>query len=241
MLRSSIPYVASVTNPLPALGGTNAEDIEHAKWRGPRTLRASDRAVTAEDFELHACAASQEVGRANCLIVRDASTPNTPTGRVRLQLVPALGASTGPIPEEQLYVSPRVQRLVTEYLDDRRLLTCELAIERPVYIPVAVSARIRVRARADRTRVGDQALEALYRYIHPTTGGPEGNGWPFERPLFVAEVYSLIQGIAGVDAVEDAVFYQVDMRSGERGRPLNRITPGSDGLLCSAEHRIQFV
>jgi hypothetical protein len=144
------------------------------------------------------------------------------------------------VSEDLLYVSPRVQRTVTEYLDDRRLLTCELAIERPVYIHVAVVARLRVHARANRNRVADEGLAALYRYIHPTTGGPDGSGWPFERPLFVAEVYSLLQGIEGVDTVEDAVLYQVDPRTGERGRPLSRITPGTEGLLCSAEHRIHF-
>lgn len=239
VLQSSIPYVASVTNPRPATGGTDSEDIEHAKWRGPRVLRASERAVTAEDFETLACAASTEIGRANCLVVRDGGG-NTPPGRVRLQLVPAMAASSGPVPEEQLYASPRVQQVVREYLDDRRLLACELAIERPVYIHVAVLARVRARTTANRARVAEQGLEALYRYIHPLTGGPDGNGWPFERPLFVAEVYSLLQGIEGVDTVEDAALYQIDVQSGDRGRPLTRITPGSDGLLCSAEHRVQF-
>jgi hypothetical protein len=239
VMRSSIPYIASVTNPRSAVGGTDSEDIEHAKWRGPRLLRTSQRAVTAEDFEQLACAATPEVGRANCLVVRDAASASTPSGRVRLQLVPALNSGPFPVPEDQLYVSPRVHQIVKEFLDERRLLACELSIERPVYIQVAVNARLRARARANRARVTELALEALYRYIHPTTGGPDGTGWPFERPLFVAEVYSLLQGIDGVDTVEDAALYQVS-QSGDRGRPLNRITPGSDGILCSAEHRVQF-
>ena len=159
---------------------------------------------------------------------------------MRLQLVPALNSGASPVPEDQLYVSPRVHQIVKDFLDERRLLACELSIERPVYIHVAVAARLRAHARANRTRVTELALEALYRYIHPTTGGPDGTGWPFERPLFVAEVYSLLQGIDGVDTVEDAALYQVSAPSGDRGRPLNRITPGSDGILCSAEHRVQF-
>jgi predicted phage baseplate assembly protein len=240
VMRSSIPYIASVTNPLSAVGGTDPEDIEHAKWRGPRLLRTSQRAVTAEDFEQLACAATPEVGRANCLVVRDAASATTPAGRVRLQLVPALNSGASVVPEEQLYVSPRVHQIVQDFLDERRLLASELSIERPVYVHVAVTARLRARARANRARVSELALEALYRYIHPTTGGPDGTGWPFERPLFVAEVYSLLQGIDGVDTVEDAALYQVAGQSGDRGRPLNRITPGSDGILCSAEHRVQF-
>ena len=240
VLRSPIPYISSVTNPDPAWGGTNSETIEHAKWRGPRALRTSDRAVTAEDFETLSVAASPAVGRANCLIVRDANNPNIQPGQVRVQLVPALAPSVGPVPEDELFVLPQVEDAVRDFLDERRLLTSELSIERPVYVQVAVVSRVRVLARANRTRVAQAALEVLYHYIHPTTGGPDGTGWPFERPLYATEVYALLQAVDGIDSVEDVVLYQVDIRTGERGRPLNRITPGSDGLLCSGVHGLQF-
>jgi predicted phage baseplate assembly protein len=197
--------------------------------------------VTAEDFEVLACAASPAVARANCLAVRDGADSSTPPGRVRVQLVPAITAGVGPVPEPQLFVSTQVERVVKQYLDDRRLICCELAVERPIYIHVSVVARLHIRPEFNATRVADEALEGLYRYVHPTTGGPDGHGWPFERPLFVSEVYSLLQRIPGVDMVEHAGLYQVDPRTGDRGDELSRVTPGSDGLLCSHEHRISLV
>src|SRR4029453_4846232 len=51
VLKSSLPYVASVTNRLPAGGGADVESLEHAKLRAGARLRTRDRAVTAADYE----------------------------------------------------------------------------------------------------------------------------------------------------------------------------------------------
>ena len=67
VLKSTIPYVDRVSNRQRAQGGRDAESLEHAKLRAPRTLRTRDRAVTAEDFEVLALEASGGVARARCL------------------------------------------------------------------------------------------------------------------------------------------------------------------------------
>lgn len=67
VLRTSIPFVASVTNLRPATSGVDAETVENVRVRGPLSLRTGDRAVTAEDFERLAHEASPAVGRARCL------------------------------------------------------------------------------------------------------------------------------------------------------------------------------
>ena len=41
VLRTSIPFVATVTNLAPAKGGVDAESLENAKIRGPLSLRAA--------------------------------------------------------------------------------------------------------------------------------------------------------------------------------------------------------
>ena len=40
VLKTGIPYVARVTNPQPAVGGADPEDVEHAKLRAPRCYGA---------------------------------------------------------------------------------------------------------------------------------------------------------------------------------------------------------
>ena len=59
-------------------------------------------------------------------------------------------------------------------------------VEPPVYRGVTVVARSSGRGRAS-TRPGSRRRRslALYEYFHPITGGPDGTGWPFGRPVNV--------------------------------------------------------
>jgi len=50
-LQSSVPFVDSVTNLRPAIGGQDQETVDHAKLRAPESIRSRSRAVTGEDFE----------------------------------------------------------------------------------------------------------------------------------------------------------------------------------------------
>jgi len=242
VLESSIPYVATVINPAPAVGGTEPEDIEHAKWRVPQLLKARERAVTPDDFELLAREASPGIARARCLAARDTSTAGADTaapGSVRLQLVPALPSPDGPLVPDQLQVPPRVRLDVQTYLDDRRLLTSELVLDTPTYTWVSVLVRVRPKPRANRARVIKQATDSIYRFIHPTFGGPDLVGWPFGRELFAGEIYSLVQAIDGVDFVEDVTLQQVDIATLNFGDAQVRLTPEGNGLFCSHEHRVR--
>jgi hypothetical protein len=50
-LESSVPFVDSVTNLRPAIGGQDEETVDAAKLRAPETIRTRSRAVTSGDFE----------------------------------------------------------------------------------------------------------------------------------------------------------------------------------------------
>ena len=158
---------------------------------------------------------------------------------MRLQLVPAMPSGDGPLAPERTEVTPRIRDEVQAYLDDRRLLGSELVLENAAYTWVSAIARVRPKPRANRARLTARAAEAIYRYIHPTTGGPDYLGWPFGRELFTGEIYSILQAIDGVDFVEEVVVHQVDPTTRQLGPPLTRIAPLNNGLLCSYEHRVR--
>jgi predicted phage baseplate assembly protein len=239
VMKSSLPFIESVINYGGALGGTDSEDVEHARWRSPQVLRSRDRAVTAEDFEHLARAASPAVGRARCLVLADPRGMGHGPGVVHVLLVPALMLPDGPLQPEQLELPPRVRREVAAYLDERRLLTTELVLEAPRYTWVGVEARVRARSGADRARVERQCADALYEYLHPAVGGPDRTGWPFGRELFAGELYSQLQQVSGVDVVEQVVLHTVDPVSGQKGGPQTEILLEPDGLLCSWNHEIR--
>lgn len=236
---SSIPYIRSVTNFKPAVGGVDAETLERAQLRAPQLVRARTRAVTAEDFEYLALEASSFVARAKCLTAgTTVDGQDVPAGVVRLLLVPKVGDVDRPIPKDQLDVPKRIRDEVQAYLDERRLLGTRLEIGAPDYRAASVEARVKIKPTADQDTVLAEARRRLYRYINPVQGGPDGNGWPFGRSLSLAEIYGVIQGTPDINYVEDIKLFAIDPKTGERQPAGNRMAIPVDSLICSQEHKI---
>ncbi|UCC63668.1 MAG: baseplate J/gp47 family protein, partial [Anaerolineae bacterium] len=66
-LKTTVPYVDSVTHLEAAHGGAEQESLAEVKEREPRALRHRDRAVTAQDIEDLAHEASPDVARARAI------------------------------------------------------------------------------------------------------------------------------------------------------------------------------
>lgn len=236
VLKSSIPYVARVTNREPAAGGLDQESLQAAKQRAPQALRTRSRAVTAEDFEYLAREASQSVARARC-IQPGGNGDGPPPGMVEVLIVPAL-AYGGEVTPQTLQPAPELIEEVQRYLDERRLLTTNLVVDSPAYVGVAVEATVVIHPNASSERVQDQIAERLSRYVDPLVGGPEAEGWPFGRDLYLSEVFTIMQSVSGVDFVEDATLYQIDLRTTEARPAGQKIGLAQDALLFSYTHRI---
>jgi hypothetical protein len=114
-LSRALAYIDSVTNPLPATGGSDRESVEEAKTRAPFTIKSRDRAVTAEDFEMLALRASTALARAKCVPDR------TNRGHVTLVVVPKGETRKAEDLGRRLVPSNEVLRYVKRYLDDRKL------------------------------------------------------------------------------------------------------------------------
>jgi hypothetical protein len=85
----------------------------------------------------------------------------------------------------------------------------------------------------------EEALTALYSYFNPLTGGPEGQGWPFGRPVHSGEVFAVLQQVAGVDLVEDVRLFAADPVTGQRSEPTARIALGPHALVFSYGHQLR--
>jgi predicted phage baseplate assembly protein len=234
-LKSSIPFVAAVTNAAPAIGGEDAESLDMAMIRGPQLLRSRNRAVTTDDFEYLALQATPEVARARAV---PPTAEDVAAGRntVRLLLVPASARTDAPIPPQELRLDDRARSEVMAYLDERRLLTYTVQIDAPPYRYVSVEVDVRARKRANKETLQANIQKQLYRFINPVHGGPEGAGWPWERNLFPSEVTAMVQGVDGVEYVEALRFFVVDEATGTRSRVDGPITCLPNGLLASFNH-----
>jgi predicted phage baseplate assembly protein len=233
VLKSSIPYVARVDNRRAAVGGVDGEDIEAAKVRGPILLRTRDRAVTAEDFEHLAREAAPELARVHCVVAGD----GVDAGSVRVLVVPAV-ASSGEVAFEAMLPGEATLDRVARRLDESRLLGTRIVVEPPVYRGVTVVARLRAQARTDPARLQDAAMQALYAYFHPTRGGPDGQGWPFGRPVLAGEVFAVLGRLRGTEFVEEVRVFGADPVTGERGKAAERLEVEPHALVFSYQHQV---
>ena len=247
-LKSAVPYVASVVNHKQACNGADAESLDQAVLRAPQILRTRDRAVTAEDFEvLAARAGAGAIARVRCL----PPTSNTGAGIVRLVVVPqantdAITQGVGIAPE-LFALSPALQEQVLNYLDERRLLGVQVQLQEPEYVGVAVQTEVALEPAYDNPRAQQEILlnlrVALYRYLNPLIGGPEGKGWPFGRPVYTSDIVALMQQTPGVRYLGAVLLFPL-RKQGEswtrQPAPEPLIDPGPLGLVCSwADNRLR--
>jgi predicted phage baseplate assembly protein len=215
-LRGNVPpgAIKDLLTPVPGIdagktanlfapaGGTNEERLDAAQRRARLALRAHERAVTPEDFEFLARDAGN-VARARALPLAHPDFPGVKVpGTMTVMVVPDDGSSELPDPppagSPPAVPSEGLLRTVCEYLDARRLLTTEVFVVAPRYVPLAVDVQVVLRDGADPGAVKLAVERALARHFHPLLGGDDAKGWPFGGALR----YSKIVQRAFVDGVD---------------------------------------
>lgn len=241
VLKQAIPYVKSVINYHPAIGGIDAESLDEAVIRVPQILRTRESAVTPEDFENVAKTASRSVARAHCLT----DPINTTPGRVTLLIVPKTDTDTidfrkGMNPDQYFTLNYQLSAEIMEFMKDRKPLGVQVELKEPEYIGVSVRTEVIIDRNYNNPRAQEQVraqlLIALYRFLNPLTGGIEGQGWDLGRPVYPSDIVALCQKIPGVRYLGMVELF--DLRKyGEQwfreDTPQSIINPGVLGLLCS--------
>ncbi len=195
VLMQAVPYVDSVRNVYAAAGGCDLETIDEAKRRGPHSLKAKSRAVTAEDFEWLAIEASNSVARVCALPTHERE------GEITVVIVPKVAEShpdflDKPIPSTELL------RKVRNHLADRKLISTMLNVQRPTFRELSTVVEIVVLQTAGSDRVKREIERRIRWFLHPLKGGKEGKGWPFGRPVYRVDLYHVIEDVPGVDFVD---------------------------------------
>jgi predicted phage baseplate assembly protein len=240
-LKSAFPYVDSVVNYQPAINGADGESLEQAVIRAPRILRTRDRAVTAEDFEVLAQqAGAGAIARVRCL----PANATRQAGTVGLLIVPsantdgiALGEGIAP---QQFALSPALQEQVLQYLDERKLLGVQVQLQELQYVGVSVQTEVILEPAYNNPLARAEILRnlrvSLYKYLNPLTGGLEGKGWPFGRPVYTSDIIALMQQTPGVRYLGRVLLFAI-RKEGDIWRrqssPEQVIDPGAQGLICS--------
>jgi hypothetical protein len=216
-MKTSIPYVDRVTNHEAAGGGSDTEMLQAVFERGPYLLRHRNRAVTEEDFERLARAASTDIARTICF---------AEGSRLKIIIIPG-GTEDMPVP------SQRLLKKVKNSLLRGSLNTISpdiIDIREPTYMKVGVAVEVVPESIDQAAPLEKEIMERLKRFFHPLTGGYEERGWEFGRDVHISDVYALIGSIRGVDYMENLML---------NDQP-NDLSIREFETVCSGEHRIQM-
>lgn len=230
--RDPVAFISTVSNRRPAAGGVDGESVRDAAIRGPLLLRTRERAVTVEDYEHLAREAAPEVARVRCVPVDEASEG------VRVLVVPACAPTPEPVFDD-LKPSRSILGRIARHLEERRCLGARISVEPPFYQGVTVIAQIQARSRTSPEALRERAVRALFEYLDPLRGGPEGAGWPFGRPVQTGEVFAVLQRLTGVELVEDVRLFGADPTTGERGGAVQRLDLPPHALVFSYGHQVR--
>jgi hypothetical protein len=237
---TGVSYVDQVANPLPAAAGEDLEPLEAALKRGPSSVRFRGRALTAVDFEDLIRQRFRGLARVKCFPCTDAAGNPAP-GSVTVILVPEGGEARPELPiqlrdEAESYLRERAAALpVSAY---------RINVVGPVYVQCDVTAAVQPRVLPASSQLLGAVRDALAKFLHPLTGGGEGNGWEFGRVPTLADIYAEIERVEGVETARAASF---TIRAAANGQPLGSVSslagsvhfPASV-LVSSGDHDISL-
>ena len=241
-LKTAIPYIARVSNREMAWGGVDVESVESAKMRVPALLRSRERAVTEDDFEFLARQAlPAAIGRVKCLQPRPAEAGRVTPGQVFVLVIPRLPSPQSRLEPDQLKLKDEHITALTDFLNERRLLTVRLDVRPPAYYWVAVKVQLHPAPGENKSEVESQVLARLNRFLNPLTGGQEAKGWPFGRDLFLSDVYQCLQGIPNVHFIRSVEMFAAQADGKPQGDPLESLEIVSHGVVASGLHAVEFI
>jgi predicted phage baseplate assembly protein len=220
-LKASLASVAGVTNYAAGTGGADAEDRAAMAARGAATLRHQGRAVATRDLEDLALAASPEVARALAVppradpiaiaVALDADEAPAPGQRVRLTAIPEATADAAVHAGElRVVVVARGQEArpapsagllehVAAHLRARCPTGMRVTVTGPHWVEVRVTCGLVATSQSHAPGLVAAARAALDGFLHPLTGGLDGQGWPFGRIPRRSDVNRVLAAVPGVD------------------------------------------
>jgi predicted phage baseplate assembly protein len=198
-LKTTVPYIDKVMNAVDASGGVDTESTDALIARAPLEIRHRHRAVTPEDYEDLAHVASADIARALCVPNRDLvadpfdQMPEL-LGNVSVIIVPS---SNDPRPRPSVELVRRVQ----QFLSASCPATATVKVIGPLYLRVDVQVEIGLASLDAAGTAAPKVQSALAGFLHPLTGGPDGNGWAFGREPHRSDIYDVIEQVPEVDHI----------------------------------------
>jgi len=217
---SALPGGVKVSNTVATWGASQSETAADGERRISSFLKHQDRLVTVEDFrEITLRTPGVDIGRVEVLpLFRPTGTTseedNEHAGSITVMVVPQHDIEQIEPPDP----SKLFLQAVVDWLEPRRLVTTEVHVRGPIFIPIVVSLGIVTMPGQKLFVVQKNVKEAIRRYLSPLIGGPEmttsdgqkvGTGWPLLSMLRTEDLSAAASRVEGVRYVKTALLGSV--------------------------------
>ena len=221
----ALPSGIAVSNPIRSWGGADAESVADGEKQVARFLQHRERLVTAEDFATIARRAPGiDIGRLEVLpAFHPELSPNEPgdaPGVVTLLVLPKRDPAHPSAPQpDRLFLNA-----LCRHLDPRRLVTTELVLRGPIYVPIWLSIGIDIKTSHAVSEVREavkQRLLDLLAPIYPQAsssepGYPTEQGWPLRKDVLAQELLAEASRVPGVLLVNEVLLAQGNNANGPK-------------------------
>lgn len=189
--------IASVYNPMPAKGGTDAESIEEVRNYAPQAFRTQKRAVTTDDYAAVAMMHPE---------VQKAVATLRWTGSWHAMFITIDRKNNLPVDDS-------FEAELVDFINMFRLAGHDLEIEPPIFVPLDIIMTVCVHENYFRDKVKQALLETFSSGDLP--GGKRGffhpDNFTFGQPVYLSQVINTamqVPGVKGVDLSGDADKFQ---------------------------------
>jgi hypothetical protein len=188
-----------ISNPVPTWDAADAEDVAAAEDRIPATWRHRNVLATPEDYvRIARETPGVRLGRVEVIPLLDPGLPEQiSAGVVTLMVIPATDPSQpdAPVPD------PLFLDTICAYLAPRRIVTVELHVCGPKYLPFALGVGIQAVPTEAEGPLRERVRAALLEFLSPLRGGFDGAGWPLGKAVDPAELTAAAARVRGVAKV----------------------------------------
>ena len=182
--------IASVRNPLPAVGGVDPELLEEVRQYAPQAFRVQQRAVTAKDY-----------------MERAEEHPSVQKATARFRWTGSwytVFVTVDRIGGDSVDDDPDFEQEMRDWLDRFRVAGYDLEINGPIFVPLDLVMNICVKSGYFRADVKRSLLEAFSRYdlADGSRGFFHPDNFTFGDPLYLSRIYERAMSVEGVASAE---------------------------------------
>ncbi|MGY2134463.1 putative baseplate assembly protein [Hymenobacter sp. HD11105] len=191
--------IVSISNPLPARGGTAPESVEQVRQQAPSAFRRQERAVTPADYE--------ELTRRGDATIQGAACTFRWTGSWRTAFVTVDRMGGQP-------VDAAFEQQTRARLERYRMAGYDLKVDGPRYEPLELSMEVCVAPNYVASEVKAALLRVFSRGYQPN-GRPglfHPDQFRFGQTVYLSPFYGAAQAVTGVQSVQITAFRRLGSR-----------------------------